>query len=91
MMSTPGPLIVNSSPGDRELLPVADPAVGHLGDRDAAGSPQRGSTWPSAVTDTHTFISASLLAGAEPPPGTAPLPGATACSALRPDRAAYLR
>src|SRR5271165_5288872 len=39
MMSTLGPLIVESSPGDRELLPVADLAVGHLGDRDAVGSP----------------------------------------------------
>jgi hypothetical protein len=38
MMSTLAPLIVESSPGDRELLPVADLAVGHLCDRNAVGS-----------------------------------------------------
>ncbi len=39
MMGTLGPLIVESPPGDRELLPVADLAAGHLGGRDPAGPP----------------------------------------------------
>jgi hypothetical protein len=38
MMGSLGALIVERSPGDGELLPVADLAVGHLGDRDAGGS-----------------------------------------------------
>jgi hypothetical protein len=81
MMSALGPLIVESSPGDRELLPVADLAVGHLGDRDAVGSP------PARVnlaigSDRYAYlhldrpprISTGLLVGAAPSPGTAPLP-----------------
>src|SRR5512146_3081096 len=39
MMSTFGPLIVKSPPADRELLPAADLAAGHLGDRDAIRPP----------------------------------------------------
>ncbi len=60
VMSTLGPLIMKLSPADGELLPVADLAAGFLRHGHPAGParPQRGSTWPSAVTATHTLIPA---------------------------------
>ena len=38
VMGTFGPLVVQRSPGNGELLPVADLLVGHVGDRDPVGS-----------------------------------------------------
>src|ERR1035438_844465 len=38
VMGTFGPLVVQRSPGDGELLPVADLFAGHVGDRDPVGS-----------------------------------------------------
>src|ERR1019366_9874962 len=63
VMGALGALVVQRSPGDSELLPVADLAVGHVGDRDAV------STSPPQVDlavggDRHTHLHVEcLLAG----------------------------
>ena len=56
MMSALGALVMEGSPGNGELLPAADLTAGHISDRYAISPAQRGSTSPSAVIATHTFI-----------------------------------
>src|ERR1035438_9968264 len=64
VMGTFGPLVVQRSPGNGELLPVADLLVGHVGDRDPVGSsPARVDL--AIICDWHAYPHVeSLLAGA---------------------------
>jgi hypothetical protein len=61
VMGSLGSLIVQRSPADGELLPVADLAVGHVGDRDAVGSsPSRVDLAISGDRHTHFQAETSL-------------------------------
>src|ERR1019366_3090108 len=64
VMGTFGPLVVQRSPGNGELLPVADLLAGHVGDRDPVGSsPARVDL--AIICDWHAYPHVeSLLAGA---------------------------
>src|ERR1019366_1095413 len=62
VMATLGPLVVQRSPGDGELLPLVDLAVGHVGDRDAVGpTPARVDLAIGGDRHTHPHVE-SLLA-----------------------------
>src|SRR5450631_2447994 len=85
VMGTFGPLVVQRSPGNGELLPVADLLIGHVGDRDPVGSsPARVDL--AIICDWHAYPHVeSLLAGARKfwAPLGSPFsikPDATACS-----------
>ena len=61
VMGALGPLVVQCSPADRELLPAGDLAVDDAATATRSACPQRGSTWPPAVIGTHTLISNASL------------------------------
>src|ERR1022692_4210061 len=86
VMGTFGPLVVQRSPGNGELLPVADLLVGHVGDRDPVGSsPARVDL--AIICDWHAYPHVEKASSAEPgssgrlwvPPFPIK-PDATACS-----------
>src|ERR1022692_1603426 len=65
VMGTFGPLVVQRSPGDGELLPVADLLVGHVGDRDPVGSsPARVDL--AIICDWHAYPHVEKASSAEP-------------------------
>ena len=54
MMSALGALVMEGSPGNGELLPAADLAAGHIGDRYAISPAPARVNSPSAVIARHT-------------------------------------
>jgi hypothetical protein len=66
VMGALGPLVVQCSPADRELLPAGDLAVDHAGDRDTIGlSPARVNLAAGGDRHAHPHLEC-LLVAAEP-------------------------